>query len=71
MLFQKKFDRAMNLMKEKNSENDTKFQDFNEELELEKNDKLAMLLGAFMVFIPTAVIILGIFALITWLFTLM
>lgn len=70
MLFQKKFDRAMKLMNEREAE-DTKLQEFEEEIELEKNDKLAMLLGALMVFVPTAVIILGIFGLITWLFTLM
>lgn len=37
---------------------------------LEKGDKLAMLISAFLVFIPATLLIMAVFALIAWLFTL-
>ncbi len=37
---------------------------------LEKGDGIAMLISAFLVFIPAALLIMAVFALIAWLFTL-
>ncbi len=69
MLFEKKYDRALELMKKKNGTEDPeeirKISE-SEESPFEKNDRLAMFLSACMVFLPTAAIILGIFAGIVW-----
>lgn len=50
-----------------------KEEDFKNEVEenggIEKGDKLAMLISAFLVFIPAAMIVLAVFVLIAWLFT--
>ena len=62
MIFQKKIDRAMEWLKKRNKEKDIKIgQD--DELNLEKNDLLAIIISAFIVFLP----ILLIFAFIVYL----
>ena len=62
MIFQKKIDRAMEWLKNRNKEKDIKIgQD--DELNLEKNDLLAIIISAFIVFLP----ILLIFAFIVYL----
>ncbi len=62
MIFQKKIDRAMEWLKNKNKEKDKNIgQD--DELNLEKNDLLAIIISAFIVFLP----ILLIFAFIVYL----
>lgn len=62
MIFQKKIDRAMEWLKNRNKEKDNKFGQDNE-LNLEKNDLLAIIISAFIVFLP----ILLIFAFIVYL----
>ena len=41
-----------------------------EGVELEKKDRLAMILAAFIVFIPAVLLVLGFFALVIWFFFL-
>lgn len=76
MFFGKKYDRAMDVLKEKNNRAETGTAedievkpDEKEDKEevFEKNDRLAMTISAFLVFIPAAVLILGIFALLSFL----
>ena len=62
MIFQKKIDRAMEWLKNRNKEKDNKIGQDNE-LNLEKNDLLAIIISAFIVFLP----ILLIFAFIVYL----
>lgn len=62
MIFQKKIDRAMEWLKNRKKEKDNNIgQD--DELNLEKNDLLAIIISAFIVFLP----ILLIFAFIVYL----
>lgn len=62
MLFQKKVDRALKKLHEE-SEDASK-----EKIDLEKNDFLAMMIAAFLTFLPAAVLILGGIALIGYFF---
>ena len=72
MLFQRKYDKAMELLKEKNEayEDEERKNDNleKEEVGLDKTDRFAMTISAFLVFIPVAIVVLGIFALIAILF---
>ena len=69
MIFQRKFQRGMELLRKKNGndpeqadpeqrEIETKKRVPQEELKLERHDRLAMVLSAFMVFLPVALIVL-------------
>lgn len=77
MLFQRKYDKAMELLKEKNKEyeeeerNKANQNQEDEDLMLDKKDRLAMTMSAFLVFIPAAILVLGVFALIAFLFGLL
>lgn len=66
MLFQRKVDRALNLLKERSSKRNVKNagnEDISEEaydkkrLELEKNDLAAMIIAALLVFAPILIIL--------------
>lgn len=62
MIFQRKVDRALKKLHEENS-------DFKEEKpELEKNDFMAMLIAAFITFLPVAILVLGGISLIGYFF---
>ena len=68
MLFQKKVNRALDKL-HKESEAARQDMDLQEEgIPLEKNDFLAMVISAFLVFLPTALLVLGGIALIGYLF---
>ena len=68
MLFQKKVNRALDKL-HKESEEARQDMDLQEEgIPLEKNDFLAMVISAFLVFLPTALLVLGGIALIGYLF---
>lgn len=70
MLFQKKVDRALNKLHEDSDfagkEREPEFE--KEEIPLEKHDLLAMVISAFLVFLPVAVVVLGIIALVGYFF---
>lgn len=63
MLFGKKIDRVLNVRKA-----EERFEEEREELPLEKNDRLAMILAALIVFIPVFLVIVGILLLVLYLF---
>ena len=63
MLFGKKIDRVLNVRKA-----EERFEKEREELPLEKNDRLAMILAALVVFIPVFLVIVGILLLVLYLF---
>ncbi len=63
MFFRKKIDRVVNVKKA-----EERFEKDMENVTLEKNDRLAMVLAAMLVFIPACLLILGIFALVIYLF---
>ena len=63
MLFGKKIDRVLNVRKAEEC-----FEKEREELPLEKNDRLAMILAALIVFIPVFLVIVGILLLVLYLF---
>lgn len=68
MLFQKKVNRALDKL-HKESEAARQDMDLQEEgIPLEKNDFLAMVISAFLVFLPTALLVLGGIALIGYFF---
>ncbi|MFG6382723.1 MAG: hypothetical protein K1V96_00495 [Lachnospiraceae bacterium] len=70
MLFQKKVDRALEKLHEESdsakAERELDFQE--EQVPLEKHDFLAMIIAAFLVFLPIAAVILGAIALIGYFF---
>lgn len=70
MLFQKKVDRAFERLHEESdaAKEEKETDDQREELPLEKSDFLAMLISAFLVFVPVAVVVLGAIALIGYFF---
>lgn len=63
MLFGKKIDRVLNVRKA-----EERFDKEREELPLEKNDRLAMILAALIVFVPVFLVIVGILLLVLFLF---
>ena len=62
MLFQRKYDRAKQLLKERTGDSPKALEDENLADKLEKNDTLALILSALIVFIPVALIFLLIIA---------
>ena len=62
MLFQRKYDRAKKLLKERTGDSPKALEDENLADKLEKNDTLALILSALIVFIPVALIFLLIIA---------
>lgn len=68
MLFQRKVNRALERLHEENeaAQQDMDFRE--EELPLEKNDFLAMVISAFLVFVPAALLALGGILLVGYLF---
>ena len=58
MMFQKKLDRAMKWLKEKNRSSEDKLQEIDrDELKLESKDVIAIILSAIMVFGPVILIL--------------
>ena len=62
MIFQRKYDRAMKHLREKTGDSPKALEDENLADKLEKNDTLALILSALIVFIPVALIFLLIVA---------
>ncbi len=62
MLFQRKYDRAKQLLKERTGDSPKALEDENLADKLEKNDTLALILSALIVFVPVALIFLLIIA---------
>lgn len=67
MLFEKKIKRVVDVDVAKD-ELEKRMEE--EGVELEKKDRLAMILAAFIVFIPAVLLVLGFFALVIWFFFL-
>lgn len=68
MLFQKKVNRALEKLHEESEASQQNMDLSENELPLEKNDFLAMVISAFLVFIPAALLVLGGIALIGYFF---
>ena len=68
MIFQGKYDKARALEKERMEGKKRAVDEEDLESKLEKNDVLAMILSALLVFLPAALIVLGILALVGYLF---
>ena len=58
MLFQRKYDRAKQLLKERAGDSPKALEDENLADKLEKNDTLALILSALLVFIPAVLVFL-------------
>ncbi len=67
MLFEKKIKRVVDVDV---AEDELQKRMEEEGVELEKKDRLAMILAAFIVFIPAVLLVLGFFALVIWFFFL-
>lgn len=65
MLFQKKVKRVIDVDKA-----EEKFEEQMEGEELESKDRLAMVIAAFLVFIPVLLVVIGIFLFVFWFFFL-
>ena len=63
MLFDKKVKRVLDVEKA-----EEEFEERMEEVELEKNDRFAMIIAALAVFLPVLLLVVGIFLLGIWLF---
>ena len=68
MIFQGRYEKARSLLKERMKGRKRAVDEDDLESQLEKNDMLAMILSALLVFIPAALIVLGILALAGYLF---
>ena len=68
MIFQGRYEKARALLKERMEGRKRAVDEDDLESQLEKNDMLAMILSALLVFIPAALIVLGILALAGYLF---
>ena len=62
MIFQRKYERAAKHLKEQTGESPKALEDENLSDKLEKNDTLALILSALIVFVPAALIVLLIVA---------
>ena len=62
MIFQRKYERAMKHLKEQTGDRPKALEDENLADKLEKNDTLALILSALIVFVPAALIVLLIVA---------
>lgn len=67
MLFEKKIKRVVDVDL---AEDELQKRMEEEGIELEKKDRLAMILAGFIVFIPAVLLVLGFFALVIWFFFL-
>ncbi len=63
MFFNNKIKRVLDVEK-----SEAEFEEQMEGVELEKTDRLAMLIAAFLVFIPALLLVIGFFLLVIWLF---
>ena len=63
MLFDKKVKRVLDVEKA-----EKEFEERMEDAELEKHDRLAMILAALIVFIPVLLLVIGLFLLALWFF---
>lgn len=63
MFFRKKVDRVINVEKA-----EERFEKEMEGQELEKKDRLAMIIAALLVFIPVLLLVIGAFLLVIWFF---
>lgn len=63
MFFNNKVKRVLDVEKA-----EKEFEEHMEEIELEKADRPAMLIAAFIVFIPALLLVVGFFLLVIWLF---
>jgi len=68
MMFGKRLKQALDLLRERRARKDAENPEQVEDIQLEKGDKKAMLIAAFLVFIPAAILVLGIMVLVGWLF---
>lgn len=65
MLFEKKIKRVVDV---EHAEEEFERQMEEEGIELEKKDRLAMVLAAFIVFIPALLVVIGVFLFVIWFF---
>ncbi|MDD6058274.1 MAG: hypothetical protein PUB98_08475 [Clostridiales bacterium] len=65
MLFDKKLKRILDVEKA-----EEEFEKSMEDVELEKNDRPAMVLAALLVFVPALLFVIGVFCLVIWFFFL-
>ncbi len=68
MMFRKRLQQALDLLRERRARKDAENPEQVAEIQLEKGDKKAMLISAFLVFIPAAILVIGIMVLVGWLF---
>ena len=68
MIFQGRFEKARKLQQEQMNGRERAYDEENISDKLEKNDTLAMILSALMVFLPAALIVLGVVSLLGYLF---
>ena len=68
MLYRGRYDKAMARLKEKQQGKELALEDENLADKLEKNDTLAMILSALLVFLPAALLVLGLVSLVGYFF---
>ncbi len=68
MMFKGRFEQARQHQQEQMDGSERAYDDENISNKLEKNDTLAMILSALMVFLPAALIVLGVVSLLGYLF---
>ncbi|MBR5110261.1 MAG: hypothetical protein IK099_08695 [Clostridia bacterium] len=68
MVFHGRFEKALNQLRERQKGKERAFDDENLSDKLEKNDTLALILSALLVFLPAALLVLGAVSLIGYLF---
>ena len=67
MMFKKRLEQALALLRERRARKVAENPERVDDVHLEKGDKKAMLIAAFLVFIPAAILVLGIMVLVGWL----
>ena len=68
MLFQERFEKALEQLREKQQGKERALEDENLADKLEKHDTLALILSALLVFLPAALLVLGVVSLIGYFF---
>ena len=68
MLFQGRFEKALEQLREKQQGKERALEDENLADKLEKHDTLALILSALLVFLPAALLVLGVVSLIGYFF---
>jgi hypothetical protein len=68
MLYRGRYDKAMARLKEKQRGKELALEDENLADKLEKNDTLALILSALLVFLPAALLVLGLVSLVGYFF---